>query len=226
MKSKTVLKYLSTILSLVLMVSLASCGGDDDDDNNDDDAEPVDPLVGTYEFTSATFTSDVVVVINNPADPTQVVPAPFTSGDDATALLKGSIEGAAECSAGVKVGIDLREDGSSYYVCEGETVETLQGSWQVNNDTKLFTLRINSLGVDVIMQNFTLANGVLSGNAVIPLPRDAQVDLTTGEQLTATGDPLTQGSVDLLAAGGVTVDVGDLNIQTPELTIVFTAVSF
>lgn len=237
MKTENALKYLSRLMCLVLMVSLIACGDDDDDDNDDNDDNDdtmVDELVNTYEFTSATFTDDRVVVLQpDLTDPATVVPAPFAAGDDGTSLLRSSIEGAAECAEGVTVGIDLREDNTSWYVCDGDGTEVQQGSWSVNRtaDPAVFTLTIATLSppVDVIMEGFTLANGRLSGTAIIPLPYDATIDVTATPpaQVTGTGDPLTAESIALLTAGGVTgVAEGDANIQLVPLEIVFTVVDF
>ncbi len=207
---------------------MTACGDDDDDDNDDnDDAPAVDELVNTYTFTSASFSESTVIAINSPADPTMFVPAPFAVDDDGTAFLVGAIEGAAECAEGVDVGIELREDGTSFYVCNGDGVEDQQGTWVVNADRSVFTLTITSLKVDVILSPWTLTSTQLSGTATIPLPYDATLNLSTGAQNVATGDPLPQSSVDLLAAGGLTtLSAGDLNIQTVTMEITFTVASF
>lgn len=227
MKKVNALKYLSRFLCLLVVASMTACGDDDDDDNNDDDEPAVDELVNTYQFTSATFGEATVIAINNPADQTMLVPASFAVGDDGTLFLVGAIEGAAECAEGVDVGIELREDGTSFYVCNGDGVEDQQGTWVVNPDRSVFTLSITSLGVDVILDPWTLTSTTLSGTATIPLPFDATVDLTTGEQTIATGtENLTEASVALLAAGGLSVPVGTPNIQTVSMEITFTVASF
>ena len=221
MKKVNVLKYLSRILCLLVVASMTACGGDDDDDNNDDSG--VDPLVATYSFTSATFAEAVTVVVPNPADGTPV-PAPYAVGNDAILFVGDAIVSAAECDEGVEVGIQLREDGTAFYVCNGAGTEVQQGTWEVTADRSEFTLKITTFTppVDVIMPGFTLVNGVLKGTAGIPLPYDA-FDL----DVTGLGDPLTATAVAVLAAGGVTtVSEGDLNIQIVQLEITFTEASF
>ena len=97
----------------------------------------------------------------------------------------------------------------------------------VNADRSVFTLSITSLGVDVILNPWTLTSTTLSGTASIPLPYDATLELTTGEQLVATGDPLPESSIALLAAGGVTsLSVGDFNLQIVTMEVTFTVASF
>ena len=216
------LKYLSRLLCLFIVVSMTACGDDDDDDDDNDDMM-VDPLVATYTFTSATFAQATTVIIPNPADGTPV-PAPFAVGDDAVLFVGDAIVGAAECNEGVEVGIELRENGTAFYVCNGAGTEVQQGSWEVNADRSEFKLTITTLTppVDVIMPGFTLTSGVLRGTAGIPIPIDA-FDLETTPLGTGT---LSETAVALLAAAGVTAEVGDANIQVIPLEITFTQADF
>ena len=219
MERKNILQYLSRIMCVVLMLSLAACGDDDDDDDNNDDDndEMVDELVGTYVFSSATFAQATMIrVAPNPADPTALVVAPFAVGADAFDFVGGALLESAPCADSDNTTIEIRDGGTAFYVCAGEGVEEQWGTWVVNADRTEFTLDLLDPEVAVAINDFSFENGVISGPAQIPVPYDVSVDV---------GFPLPDASITALEDAGVTLGANPTNIQIITIDIEFMQVN-
>lgn len=203
MKRRNPTQILSLILCMAMIVSMASCGGDDDDDN--DDEPQVDPLVGTYVFESATFASEITVaVLIDQTDPSSgTTDVTFMVGESGDLFVGDALVGRAPCTDTAATATQLREDGTTFFVCTGETNEARQGTWTINPDRSTLILTIfdpdpNGRDFDVIMDDFELTNNQMTGRALIPVPIDQSIK---------TGDPLPGGG---------------LNFQNASMDIVFT----
>ncbi len=163
---------------LVFPIAFFSCSEDEGDD------EPqVEPLVGKYTFRSATFENEITIKING-QDIT------FPAGGDATSYVAGGLFGAAPCNDPNNAALELRENGQGFFVCIGETNEIQGGRWEVNDERTQITLFItNPAPVTVLIENFTLANSILSGRVSnFPLVKDTQYSI---------GSPLPGGGLNL-----------------------------
>ena len=175
--------YISGLFIAVLALLLVTCEKKKD--------EEVDPLVGTYTFTSATFNEPVPMK-------TPLGPLTFQPGFDASDFIADGLLGAAPCDDSTNAAVELKSDGKTFYVCLNETNEEQMGTWIINTErTQLilnisnpqpFSLNITGLNISVNSFSGTVEN--------FPLPKDMAYEL--GATLPEGGGPNYQtSSVDL-----------------------------
>ncbi len=172
--------------ALASMVFVTSC--------NDDEEPTVDPLVGSYQFKSATYLGTAGATGITPESieviaPTGVAEPPttvltFNPNDDITAIISGAINGLIECTDAANTTIELRADGSLWYSCNGESVEAISsGTWVENKTDESLSLNVvsESLGVtlSIVLNQFDLTNNILSGTIIgFPIPADLTKELS------------------------------------------------
>lgn len=152
--------------------------------------EEVDPLVGTYVFTSASFNEAVTVTI-------QGVDVEFPAGSNAADFIAEGLLGNAPCDNQENAAVELKENGTTFYVCLNETGEEQLGSWSINSarnemdfniiEPAPFQLKITNLSITETSFSGTVTN--------FPLPVDAGYDL--GQMLPGGGFNIQFASVDL-----------------------------
>jgi hypothetical protein len=131
MKKKSVIKVSGILISMLCLVPVftISC---DNDENGD-----VDPLVGKYTFTSATFNDTVNVKVDGTY-------YQFLPGSDASQFVRNGILKAAPCDDMANAAVDLRSNGQNFYICLGETNEEQMGTWVINSDRTVLTFNISN----------------------------------------------------------------------------------
>ena len=153
--------------------------------------EEVDPLVGTYTFTSATFNETVQMK-------TPLGLVSFPPDFDASFFISDGLLGAAPCDNSDSAAVELRNDGKTFYVCLGETNEDQMGTWLINTDRTILTLNIsNPQPFSLTISGLNITADDFSGTVEnFPLPKDTDYEL--GEDLPEGGGPNYQtASVDL-----------------------------
>ncbi len=154
------------------------------------DAE-VDPLVGTYTFTSATFNENVSMK-------TPLGNVVFPSGFDASFFISDGLLGSAPCDDSTNAAVELKSDGKTYYACLNETNEAQMGTWLINTDRTELILNIsNPQPFSLKITGLTISNNSFSGTVEnFPLPKDTDYEL--GADLPDAAGPNYQtASVDL-----------------------------
>ena len=96
---------LSFILIAILLIS--ACKKDDEGGDNNDPPAPVNPLVNTYLFISATFNEPITVIVNGDTNN-------YQAGDDAYQFVGGGLLGAAPCDNADNAALQLRADYTSW----------------------------------------------------------------------------------------------------------------
>ncbi len=134
--------------------------------------EEIDALVGNYVFTSATFNESVSILI-------QQAEVEFPQGSDASAFVGPGIVGAAPCDNLQNAAIELKADGTTYYICMGETNQAQMGTWSINSARTILTLNISnpqtfSLSIIELQVTASSFSGTVEN---FPLPLDAGVEL-------------------------------------------------
>lgn len=173
------------ILLLLAALVVVACKKDDDNDDNNTPA-PTHPLVGTYTFVSATFIDPITVIVNGDTNH-------YQAGDDAYNFVGGGLLGAAPCDSASHAALELREDYTSWYVCQGESNELQQGTWEWEGAINLLKLNI------AVPANFlvniaavTITDVSLSGTIPsLPMPYDTSIPV---------GDPLPGGGINFQTA--------------------------
>jgi hypothetical protein len=188
------LPLLLSLLLAFLVFGFSSCNNDDDDDNS------TDPLVGFYTFSSATLSDDIVVDGN----------VALAAGTDFTALISSALLGSANCNDPADSRIELREDGTIWFFCEGDEASALQnGTWEVNGSRTVLTLTINI--------------SPTPGAPAVPFPLDLDdLDETNGISGNVEGIPLP---VTLLSAFFQDADFGDNTTLLVNVDIEFDSAS-
>ena len=154
--------------------------------------EEVDPLVGTYTFTSATLNDTVKMKVPVFGDITMM------PGNDAGLLVKEGLLGAAPCDDSTNAAVELKREGKIFYACQNETNEAQMGTWLINTDRTILTLNIsNPQAFQLTISDLNISTGSFSGTVEnFPLPLDASIEL--GENLPGGSIPNIQfKSVDL-----------------------------
>lgn len=152
--------------------------------------EEVDPLVGTYTFTSAVLNDTVHMKLQGL---NIVIPA----GTNAAQFVEEGLLGAAPCDNADSAAVELKNDGKIFYACKGETNEAQMGTWMINTDRDILTLNISNPKPF----SLTIIGLIITGNAFsgtvenFPLPVDA--DLELGTDLPGGGVNYQTASVDL-----------------------------
>jgi hypothetical protein len=177
--------WLSGIIVLAVFVAVA-CKKDDDGDDNSTPTPTPNPLVGTYIFVAATFDEPITVIVNGDTNHYQV-------GDDAYQFVGGGLLGSAPCDNADNAALQLRNDFTSWYVCQGESNELQQGTWEPLVDNTVLKLFISipadfvvSIGISELTDT-TLKGQILS----LPMPYDTSIPV---------GDPLPGGGVNFQVA--------------------------
>lgn len=178
------LKY-AGFFALVLIVAMA-CKKDDDGDENNTPAPTPNPMVGTYTFVGATFDEPITVIVNGDTNN-------YQAGDDAYIFVGGGLLGAAPCDNADNAALQLREDFTSWYVCQGESNESQQGTWEPLADNTVLKLFIADPADFVVSIGITeLTDTSLKGQILtLPMPYDTSIPV---------GDPLPGGGVNFQVA--------------------------
>jgi hypothetical protein len=179
---------LSALMPAVIGLLLVTCDKKDE--------ETIDPLVGTYTFTSATFNDTVRMKVPSFGD---IILLPGTNGSD---FVTQGLLGAAPCDDPANAAVELRNDGKTFYACRNEDNEAQMGTWLINTDRDILTLNIsNPQPFSLTITGLNISGNAFSGTVEnFPLPLDASIDL---------GDPLPGGGV---------------NYQTASVDLTFTKV--
>lgn len=179
----TFLTRLSFVLIAILLVS--ACKKDEENDDNTPPA-PVNPLVNTYIFISATFNEPITVIVNGDTNN-------YQAGDNAYQFVGGGLLGAAPCDNADNAALQLRSDYTSWYVCQNENNESQQGTWEAKLDNTILTLNISDPADFVVhITEVVLADNKLSGNiSSLPMPYDTSIPV---------GDPLPGGGINFQVA--------------------------
>lgn len=153
--------------------------------------EEVDPLVGIYTFTSATFNDTVHMKVPILGDYT------FMPGDNAALLITEGLLGAAPCDDSQNAAVELKSDGTTYYTCIDETNEAQMGTWLINTERTVLQLNIsNPQPFQLIISSLNITANAFSGTVEnFPLPVDANFEL--GANLPGGGVNYQTASVDL-----------------------------
>lgn len=194
MKSNATMKFLkvSGFILLALFVTMA-CKKDDDGDDNNTPPPEENPLVGTYTFIDATFDEPITVIVNGDTNHYQV-------GDNAYQFVGGGLLGAAPCDNADNAALQLRSDFTSWYVCQGESNELQQGTWESLADNTVLKLYISIPADFVVSIGITeLTDTMLKGKILaLPMPYDTSIPV---------GDPLPGGGINFQVAK-VSVEFG------------------
>lgn len=163
-KIKNYYRIIFYLAILTMPLILNSC-------DNEDEKEP-DPLVGNYTFTEAIFEEEVGITIQG----TYQV---FDPGSDASAFVSEGLLGAAPCDDSTNAAIAFRDDGKSFYICQGETNESQMGTWIINESRTVLTLNIsNPMTFSLEIKDLNLTETVISGTVEnFPLPLTTEVAL-------------------------------------------------
>ena len=184
MKKKSIIKVLGILLSVLCLIPVftISC---DNDENGD-----VDPLVGKYTFTSATF--NVAVSIKVDGTYTE-----FTTGSDASQFVMNGILTAAPCNDMANAAVDIKSNGHTFYICLGEINEDQMGTWVINSDRTELTFNIsNPQLLALIIKNLVITETQFDGTVEnFPFPFDNAYEL--GETIPGIGINFQQASVDV-----------------------------
>jgi hypothetical protein len=174
--------HLSGLFIAVFALLLVTCEKKKD--------EEVDPLVGTYTFTSATFNDTVHMKLQG----LNIVIFP---GTDASLFVSEGLLGAAPCDDADNAAVELKSDGKSYYACINETNEEQMGTWLINTERTILTLNIsNPQPFSLTISGLNITANAFSGTVEnFPLPLDA--DLELGANLPGGGVNYQTSSVDL-----------------------------
>lgn len=152
--------------------------------------EEVDPLVGTYEFTSATLNDTVRLKLQGL---NIVIPA----GNDAKLFVEEGLLGAAPCDDSLNAAVELKSDGKIFYACLNETNEAQMGTWLINAERTILQLNIsNPQAFQLAVSDLSITSTSFSGTVEkFPLPLDADIEL--GGDLPGGGTNIQFTSVDL-----------------------------
>ena len=153
--------------------------------------EEVDPLVGTYTFTSATFNDTVRMKVPVYGDIT-IMP-----GNKADLIVSEGLLGAAPCDDSDSAAVELKSDGRIFYACLSETNEAQMGTWLINTDRTILTLNIsNPQAFALTISSLNITANSFSGTVEnFPLPLDANFEL--GANLPGGGVNYQTSSIDL-----------------------------
>jgi hypothetical protein len=174
--------YISGFIIVVFALLLATCEKKKD--------EEVDPLVGTYTFTSATLNDTVHLKL-------QGLDITIMPGTDASLFVSEGLLGAAPCDDSTNAAVELKSDGKTYYACRNETNEAQMGTWQINTERTELQLNIsNPQAFQLAISDLNITTNSFSGTVEnFPLPKDSAYEL--GENLPGGGPNYQTASVDL-----------------------------
>lgn len=157
---------------------------------NKEEGEEPDPLVGSYKFTSASFNETVNIKI-------QTVDMEFLPDDDASQFVGDGLLGAAPCNNAQNAAIDLRSNGTTYFICLNESNEKQMGTWSINDERTVLTFNISYPQLlSLTISNLSITSTSFSGTVDnFPLPKDTSYLL--GETLPGGGLNFQVASVDV-----------------------------
>jgi len=180
MKSRKLTSMILLILSALMI--MVSCKKDDEPE--------VDPLVGTYVFSSATFNEAVSIVI-------QDVQVDFAASSDATQFVGPGLLSAAPCANPQNAAIELREVGTAFIVCLTEVIEEQLGTWSINSGRTILTVNISNPQPFVLtIEDLTITSNSFTGTVTnFPLPINTAYAL--GEPIPDNGFNYQTASVDV-----------------------------
>lgn len=152
--------------------------------------EEVDPLVGTYEFTSATLNDTVKLKL-------QGLDITIMPGTPADLFVSEGLLGAAPCDDSTNAAVELKSDGKIFYACLGETNEAQMGTWLINSERTVLQLNIsNPQAFQLTVSDLIITSTSFAGTVEnFPLPLDASIGL--GEDLPGGGKNIQFKSLDL-----------------------------
>jgi hypothetical protein len=153
--------------------------------------EEIDPLVGTYTFSSATLNDTVRMKL-------QGLDIVIYPGTDARLFVSEGLLGAAPCDDSTNAAVELKSDGKVFYACLNETNEAQMGTWLINTERTILQMNLfNPQPFQLEISDLVTTATTFSGTVInFPLPLDAGVEL--GENLPGSSIPNIQfTSVDL-----------------------------
>jgi hypothetical protein len=153
--------------------------------------EEVDPLVGVYQFGSATLNDTVSITVPVYGSITMM------PGNNADLFVTEGLLGAAPCDNSDSTAVEIQDDGKIFYTCLGEDIEEQMGTWMINTERTILTLNIsNPQAFALTISDLNITPTSFSGTVEnFPLPLDANYEL--GEELPGGGTNYQTASVDL-----------------------------
>jgi len=156
---RAVTATLLVLLTISISFVFTGCG-----DDGDSPAEP-ETLTGVYQMQKVVTTADYKI------GEVTIIP----SGTDITEMAAGGILAAAPCSNPANAAVDLRDNGSLYLTCVGESGELSAGTWTENSSLTTLSLNLSSppfpqalqLSVTNITRNATSIVGDIN-NLILP----------------------------------------------------------
>ena len=175
--------YISGLFISVFALLMVTCEKKKD--------EVVDPLVGTYTFTSATFNDTIRMKVPVYGHIT-IMP-----GTDASLFVGDALLGAAPCDDSLNAAVELKSDGKTFYACRNETNEAQMGTWLINTERTVLQLNIsNPQAFQLTISDLNITSNAFSGTVEnFPLPLDANFKL--GDDLPGGGKNIQFKSVEL-----------------------------
>ncbi|WP_020527870.1 hypothetical protein [Flexithrix dorotheae] len=173
LKSNHTLMYTKTaLIILVISVFLGSC--------SEDEEPTVNPLVGTYTVSSATFINETTIIIDGNE-------TTFPAGSDAVAFFTSLLYIGSPCQDPTKSAITLKESNELFLSCIGEDTEEKSGTWVDKSSEKELQLIVSITGISfpitITLQDYVITDGKLSGQiSNFPMPKD-------------TGKPIDQNNL-------------------------------
>ena len=170
------MKSMNFMWSAIIITSFLSIAGC----NNDDDKN-VSDFVGNFVISKAELAAALVVPIVEGDDVT------FPVGTNITQAIQTALLSAVSCSSASKSYVELRENFSMYFSCEGlNPLNT--GTWEELSATSL-KLNMNSTAIPPVGFVLTVTDIVkdaigLTGIATVPLPKLMISNMVAAMQLT------------------------------------------
>jgi hypothetical protein len=127
-----------------------------------------DPLVGKYIISSATISSPLIVQGDT------LLP----SGTNLTLPINAALLSSAACTNVINTRLELKDNGQIWYVCEGESNEKQNGTWEINSARSELSLTLNMKqnGIDATVplkiSDLSISYTKVSGSTIVPLPPD------------------------------------------------------
>ncbi len=163
---KTLTATLLSVLTISIVFVFTGCG-----DDGNDPAEP-ETLSGVYQMQKVETIADYKI------GEITIIP----SGTDITEMAAAGILAAAPCTNPVNAAVDLRDNGSLFLTCVGESGELSAGTWTENSSLTTLSLNLSSppfpqalqLSVTNITRN---ASSIVGDISSLILPAEMIADL-------------------------------------------------
>lgn len=147
-------RTLTATLLVLFTASIAfvftGCG-----DDGDSPAEP-ETLSGVYQMQKVVTTADYKI------GEITIIP----SGMDITEMASAGILAAAPCSTATNAAVDLRDNGSLFLTCVGESGELSAGTWTENSTLTILSLNLSSPPFPQALQ-LSVTNITRDGSSII-----------------------------------------------------------